>query len=148
MNQIGAWGATRAKRDFAHRVVWFCIDELMPRYSTLGICIDLCEDDMDNCDGYCQCIDKREFNLLIDSRLKGDDFISAVCHEMVHVKQYASGKLKNKGIDHYWNGELIPSNYTTVEEYLALPWEQEAYEMQEILTKRYKRMKKTSQDPV
>ena len=73
----------------------------------------------------------------IDKRLKGDDFITCVLHELVHVKQQFKGHLKeypaNSGIEKMWKGEI----YLGID-YMNLPWEKEAYEQQEILLKEYK----------
>ena len=52
---------------------------------------------MENADGFCLAESKREFVLEIDSKLRGDDFITAICHEMVHVKQYARNQLPLDG---------------------------------------------------
>ena len=95
MNTVMAWGGSQFKRKTAEMVVQYCIDRLMPRMKTLDICIQLSKD-MDHADGYCLAVDNREFVIEVDSRLKGDDFITALTHEMVHVKQYARGETKEE----------------------------------------------------
>ena len=71
----------------------------------------------------------------IDKRLEGDDFITCVLHELVHVKQQFKGELKEmKGIEKMWKGEV----YIGID-YLNLPWEKEAYHMQEVLLDEYKK---------
>lgn len=48
----------------------------------------------------------------------------SLCHELVHIKQMATGKLSGQtwcGKDH------------SATEYLSLPWEIQAYQMQELL---------------
>lgn len=139
MNLVSAWNSTQEKRDLAEAVVNFCIDRLMPRMKTLDICIEL-SDDMENADGYCLSVDSREFVLEIDSRLEGDDFISCICHEMVHVKQHARNELKDHKVLALkkWKGEDHIAMYTTIEEYMNLPWEEEAYRLQEVLLNEYK----------
>jgi len=142
MNLVGAYSGTEEQRTLAEEIVNFCIDRLMPRMRTLDICIQL-SDDMENADGYCLSVDNREFVIEIDSRLKGDDFITAITHEMVHVKQHARNELKDcKAIAlKKWKGEDHIALYTTVEEYMNLPWEEEAYRLQEVLLNEYKSLK-------
>ena len=141
MNQVSAWGSTQFKRTTAELVVNFCIEQLMPRMKTLDICVQL-SNDMEHADGYCLAVDKREFVIEIDSRLKGDDFITALTHEMVHVKQYARGETKDVNMfTKSWKGEEFIAAYSTVDEYMALPWEAEAYKLQEVLCNEYKLLK-------
>lgn len=125
MNAVWVNGSNYYKRKLTERIVDFCIKKLVPRMKTLDIYIDL-DNNMDNADGYCYSVNPREFVLSIDNRLKGDDFITAVCHEMVHVKQYAKGELKEKG------------SVKTLEEYLSLWYEKEAFKMQEVLLEQFK----------
>jgi len=127
MNIVAAFDGTQNQRNLAEEIVNFCIDRLMPRMRTLDICIQL-SDDMENADGYCLSVDNREF------------VITAITHEMVHVKQHARNELKDcKAIAlKKWKGEDHIALYTTVEEYMNLPWEEEAYRLQEVLLNEYK----------
>lgn len=52
---------------------------------------------------------------------------TALCHELVHVKQMATGKLKGN----HWCGK----DYSGAE-YMDLPWEIQAFAKQEILYRR------------
>ena len=141
MNTIMAWGGSHFKRTTAELVAQFCVEKLMPRMKTLDICIQL-SDDMDGVDGYCLAVNPREFVIEVDSRLKGDDFITAITHEMVHVKQYARGETKDVNeFTKSWKGDEYIAMYSTVDEYMALPWEKEAYELQESLCSAYKLLK-------
>ncbi len=138
MNDIMIIGGSHFKRTTAEMVINFCIKKLMPRMKTLDILLYL-EKNMDRADGYCLAESKRSFVLEIDSRLKGDDFITAITHEMVHVKQYARGETKDVNqFTKSWKGEEYISLYSTVEEYMELPWEEEAYRLQETLCEEYK----------
>ena len=138
MNDIMIIGGSHYKRTTAEMVIEFCIKKLMPRMKTLDILLYL-EKNMDRADGYCLAESKRSFVLEIDSRLKGDDFITAIIHEMVHVKQYARGETKDVNqFTKSWKGEEYISLYSTVEEYMELPWEEEAYRLQETLCEEYK----------
>lgn len=141
MNQVMAWGGNHFQRTTAEMVVKFCIQRLMPRMKTLDICVQL-SNDMEHADGYCLAVDDREFVIEVDSRLKGDDFLTALTHEMVHVKQHARGELKDHTLAlKKWKGEDWITLYSTVEEYMNFPWEKEAYELQEILCNEYKQLK-------
>lgn len=141
MNDIMVMDGNHYKRKTAERVIQFCIDRLMPRMKTLDIILYLSKD-MDNADAYCLAESKRSFILEVDSRLKGDDFITAITHEMVHVKQYARGETKDiNQFTKSWKGDEYISLYSTVDEYMALPWEKEAYELQEVLCDEYKQLK-------
>ena len=138
MNDIMIIGGSHFKRTTAEMVINFCIKKLMPRMKTLDILLYL-EKNMDRADGYCLAESKRSFVLEIDSRLKGDDFITAITHEMVHVKQYARGETKDVNqFTKSWKGEEYISLYSTLEEYMELPWEEEAYRLQETLCEEYK----------
>lgn len=141
MNLVTAWEGTHFQRTTAEMVVRFCIQRLMPRMKSLDICIQL-SDDMDGADGYCLAVDNREFVIEIDSRLKGDDFITAITHEMVHVKQHARGELKDLTLaTKMWKKQEYISLYSTVDQYIELPWEAEAYALQEVLCDEYKLLK-------
>lgn len=140
MNRVMAFGGTSFQQELAENVANFCISELMPRIKTFDICIML-SDDMENADGYCLSRSNREFELEIDSRLKGEDFISAICHEMVHVKQHARGELIDKdSLTKIWKKAEYYAMYSTVDEYMALPWEAEAYTLQEELCSSFKEL--------
>ena len=68
--------------------------------------------------------DNRTYEIEVDKKLDIEEMIVTVCHEMVHVKQYARNEL---GI----NDKNDDQNY------FDLPYEKEAYELQEILLKQY-----------
>ena len=128
MNVVTAWGGTAKQRKLAEDIGYFCIERLMPRMRTLDICIDFDIGDEEVADGYCLAETKRVFAIQIDPKLKGDEFITALTHELVHVKQFAKGELD---INHR-------ANYNTIDEYLDLWYEKEAYQLQEVLLKEYK----------
>lgn len=141
MNNVMAWGSNKKKRSLAESVVNFCISTLMPRMSTLDICIQLTRD-LEFHDGLCLCVNPREFVLEINSSLDDDEFIETLCHEMVHVKQHARKELVDQTLAlKKWKGQEWITLYTTLEEYMAFPWEKEAYEMESILRDRYKSLK-------
>ena len=107
-------------------------------------------------------MNKNASHIEIDKRLKGDDFITCVLHELVHVKQQFKRELVElNGKAKKWKDEihigimsdskvsaekvraLIPENALAkgvfITDYVDLPWEIEAYEMQETLLIEYKK---------
>ena len=115
--------------------IFFC-DKYFSRFKYFNIEFDLKKIKGD-VQGWCMEVGKNCSHIEIDKRLKGDDFITSVLHELVHVKQQLKGHLKeypaNSGIEKMWKGEI----YLGID-YMNLPWEKEAYEQQEILLKEYK----------
>ena len=70
----------------------------------------------------------------IDNKITGDDFITCVLHELVHVKQYVKKELHDCGCVQMYKKVA----YETDMNYLDKPWEKEAYKMQEVLLEEYK----------
>jgi len=125
MNFIDTIGGNKKQRELITDVASFCVDRLMPRMKTLEIEIQI-NNLKDQAVGYCMMQDdNRTFELEVDKKLDDDELITTVCHEMVHVKQYARNEL---GINDNHDGE----------NYYDLPYEKEAYKLQEILLEEYK----------
>lgn len=108
----------------------------MPRKKNLDISIELVDFE-DDVDGYHAYIDKGEHNIELQTGLIEEDLITAVFHEMVHVRQAECGQMKDRGIIKVWEGVEYLSLFSTTDEYMALPWEAEAYELQEKLYDEY-----------
>ena len=104
------------RKVLTEEIVKWCIDKLLPRVRTLDITVDLLDGLDGGVDGYQWAgEDNRQHYIEINENLYYDDFVTAVMHEMVHVKQdYRKDK-------------------RPIEER-----EKEAYEQQEILFKRWK----------
>lgn len=132
MNFVYAEGSTKSKRVLAEDVVFFCIDQLMPRMKTLDVSVQLSNNLEPHVHGFCCAIDTREFELEVNAKLTKEDFITTICHEMVHVMQYARRRL---GID-------SKRSYKTYDEYLDLWYEVEARELEKILVDKYNSLKK------
>lgn len=136
-NHIIVQGSTPRKRELARTIVNFCIKELMPRTTTLDIEINICNIEPD-ADGYCLQVDKNNFEIEISTGTKDPDFVTAIMHEMTHVSQHRKGWLKDiNAFTKRWKGEDYLPLFTTVDEYVSLPWEADAYKMQEVLYERY-----------
>ena len=127
------YGGTKKQRWLIEDITWWFCEKYFKRFKSFNIEIDLCKIP-EKVQGWCMEIDKNCSHIQIDKRLEGDDFITCVLHELVHVKQQFKGELKEmKGIEKMWKGEV----YIGID-YLNLPWEKEAYHMQEVLLKEYK----------
>jgi len=135
MNLITVEGSNKKRRLLAEEVVSFCIQKLIPRIRTLDVEVSLTN--IDDADGYCHSMNKREFELEIEKKLKENDFISTVAHEMVHVWQYATGQLSQRGCKEFWRGR----DYTKTS-YSKQPWERQAMRMEKQLLKEFKKTRK------
>ena len=147
-------GGTKKQRELVHNITgWFC-DKFFNRFKSYNIEFDLIKI-KGNVQGWCMDIDKNASHIEIDKRLKGDDFITCVLHELVHVKQQfkkelveLNGKAKrwkdeiHIGIMNFSDMDKIEAEKIRmmaltkgvfVSEYMDLPWEKEAYAMQETL---------------
>jgi hypothetical protein len=71
----------------------------------------------------CISIDLRRYNL--------KSIVSTIIHEMTHCQQYKLGKLsKDTSTTSNWNDKKIKCKNISHQQYLDLPWEIEAREMQ------------------
>ena len=77
----------------------------------------------------------------VDGKNQQDQFLTTFFHEMVHVRQHERGDLKDHGIRKAWKGEEYFGIYDSKETYMNLPWEEEAYRLQEEI---YEKWIKTS----
>lgn len=116
-------GGTKTQRELTENVAMFAIKNLFPKIRKYFILIRL--DKFNNCFEY----DERDYVINIDKKQNYDDFVTAIFHELVHVKQY----LKNE-MDNY--------TFRTTTDYYMLPQEQEAYSLQEELLKQWDSEKK------
>lgn len=114
-------GGSRRQREFAFEAASFAWLQLMPRIKKCTINIEL--KNLKGYDGTCLDVENRDYIIEVDKRLSlGDNFLTTIFHEMVHVKQYVRKELYSEC-----------NFYKTREEYLNLPWEVEAYRVQEEL---------------
>lgn len=118
-------GGSKRQRELAFQTAEFAWKQLMPRIRNCLIYIELKK--LKGYHGTCLDTDNRTYVIEVDKKLSlGDDFITTIFHEMVHVKQYVRKELFSEC-----------NFYETREEYMNLPWEVEAYEMQEVLLERW-----------
>ena len=131
MNFVEVNGGNKTQRDICHKVVGHMIWQLLPRFRTLDITVNLVNVKSDAI-GFCMMEDNnRTFEIELDKKIGIKDLVQALCHEMVHVKQYARNEM-NDGIVKgraRWKNQYIPEDTN----YWDLPWEKEAYRMEKKL---------------
>ena len=135
MNIITVEGGKKEQRQIVEDVVSYMIQRQMPRMKTLDIHVILKK--IDDAYGYCMSESNREFEIEVDKRLGKNQFISTVIHEMVHVWQYATKQLTQKGCREFWKGK----DYTKTS-YSKQPWERQALQMEKQLLKEFKKIRK------
>ena len=136
MNIITVEGGKKEQRQMVEDVVSYMIQRQMPRMKTLDIHVILKK--IDDAYGYCMSESNREFEIEVDKRLGKNQFISTVIHEMVHVWQYATKQLTQKGCKEFLRGKDYTDAY-----YSNQPWERQALRMEKSILKEYKRDTKT-----
>ena len=131
MNFIEVNGGNKVQREICHKVAAHMIKKLLPRFRTLDITVNLVTIKSDAI-GFCMMQDtNREFEIELDKKIGIKDMVQALCHEMVHVKQYARNEM-NDGIVKgraKWKNKFIKEDTN----YWDLPWEKEAYRMEKKL---------------
>jgi len=127
MNYIEVIGGNKFQKQTAEKVVQKMIETLMPRMRTLEITVNIKKLTGDAV-GWCMMEDtNREFTIDVHNKLTLKDFVTTICHEMVHVKQYA--RKETCGYGKKWKGKKIAPKTA----YYDLPWEKEAYKLQDNL---------------
>ena len=126
---------TKKQRWLVEDIVCWFMNNHMKRFQSWNIEIDL--KNTKKVDGWCMHEEKNDCHIEINKKLKGDDFITCLLHELTHVKQYLTKQLVDKNMfEQLWKGE----SYINIggQDYFNLPWEKEAYEQQELLLKEWK----------
>ena len=94
-------GGLKRDRELAEEIVWWCMDMLLPRHRVLDIDVKFTKTFEEGAQGFCyQEDDDRDFVIEVDHRLSRtvnkEEFIECIIHEMVHVWQGATGRIKDK----------------------------------------------------
>lgn len=118
-------------------VLWFAKSQLLPRIRRpLVINIKPVRGLAEKSGVYGDCMDEDdgEFTIRIDTTLSTELIVSTILHEMVHVQQYFTGKLKRK-----WTNEVTYKKvvYKYDMNYDDRPWEIEAWEKEQQLKDLY-----------
>ena len=140
-------GGIKKDRELADEIIWFCLETLMPRNRTACIDLELGKTMEDGALGYAYMVDDdRDFVIEIDHRLSRemgvDKFIETVCHEMVHVWQMATKRMKDTvrdGYKQWWKCKDGKYRNYTETAYERKPWETQAYAMEGPLAQLFKK---------
>lgn len=118
---ITVTGGKPYQRKYVESIVGFCTKMLMPRMRSLDITIKLCTPK--GAMGYClETENKRTFEIEIDRNQQLRSLLETVCHEMVHVKQFARREM-HPSLDTWYGKTYSPKKV----DYWDLPWEIEAH---------------------
>ena len=130
---VNVQGGTAQKRQLAEDLCYFVAQryKFSPKKE---IEIDVNIKSIDGAQGFCMDCDDGLYEIEIDNKITGDDFITCVLHELVHVKQYVKKELHDCGCVQMYKKVA----YETDMNYLDKPWEKEAYKMQVVLLEEYK----------
>jgi len=74
----------------------------------------------------------RAFEIEMHNRLDIESYVRTLLHELWHVYQHVRGALKDKHGKRYWRG--IDHSLTDYDEQ---PWEQQAFQMEDVLYEEY-----------
>ena len=119
------------------KAVTFAFNQLMPRVrKPVFININTIRKLADKKGIYGDCLDEgdREFTIRIDVSLPLEDMITTLLHEMVHVYQYVSGRMKYKWIHEVSFDRVV---YDWDMDYNKRPWEIEAHSKEKELKDKY-----------
>ena len=132
-------GGRRAQRDKLVGPLLWSKNTLIPRHSVhvevvlkdlgpeyCGFCM------MDGDDLY----KPREFVIELNKKCENETILLTLFHEMVHLKQYVRNELQIRSrptVHRKWKGEQINEDL----DYYSLPWEKEAYKVQNKLMKQW-----------
>tara|TARA_B100001996_G_C18436664_1_gene506695 strand:- start:269 stop:673 length:405 start_codon:yes stop_codon:yes gene_type:complete len=132
MSSIEVIGGGKNQRKLTEDAACFAVRKLFPKARKYDIEINL-NSKYDNCFEY----DDRIYKININKKQSEDDFLTAIFHEITHVKQYIyDNLLNNYNFSFDGSGSSLSIVY---DDYINHPAEKEAYKMQEILLKLWKR---------
>ena len=130
MNSVVVEGGNKTQREICENVVHYMIGQLMPRMRTLDIEVQL-KNLTGDAVGFCMMEENnRMFTIEADKKMGIKDLVTTICHEMIHVKQYARKEMTDNLVENgqaVWRGRKVNPNT----KYYDLPWEKEAYRLQD-----------------
>lgn len=131
--QVRAQGGTRKTQQIAKDITRFCAESLMGKrlVKTLLVKLEFSDLGHGEIDGDCDYEElgeyrPKEFTIRVNSNLRLNKQLRTICHEMVHVKQYATGEMRymwRPARHTKYKGELYPDSLN----YWECPWEIEAF---------------------
>jgi len=133
---VSVTGGKAWQREMASAVASFMLKQTLPEYRKVDVMLQL--EKLDGLDGSCNELEDRLFVVKVDSRLKMQEFVKTICHELIHVKQF----VKKEMVDFFdrkacarkirWKQTVY--GYGTA--YERMPWEKEAFKLQEMYAQR------------
>lgn len=152
---ITARGSNRKTQKICKDIAQYCSEKLMGKRlsDNVSLKIEFVKqlDKFNVTDGDCMWEDEeerpREFTIRVRDGMCLSKKLRTICHEMVHVKQYAKGEMRQS-----WrpakmtrfNGELYPDDM----DYWDQPWEIEAFGREDGLYTRWVDERKYTDHPV
>ena len=129
-------GGTKRERQLVEDAMIFAVNYLMPRKKKLWVDVELTNLEGDVV-GFHDCEDKYQHTIEVQKGQTDEELLTTIFHEMVHVRQSERGYLKDKGLVKVWKGQEYVHIYSCEEDYKQLPWEAEAYQLQEEMLEQY-----------
>ena len=124
----------------------FYANELLGKRLTKNIKVFLVFEELPNIiNALCQWSDDnhkcRSFVIIVNKKLNKKTTLISLAHEMVHVKQYARGELKDylRNNNVKWKNRVFCLDKV---EYWSSPWEKEAYKNDKLLYEKFKQRNK------
>lgn len=132
---VGVVGGNKYQREIVTKVAEYALNRMMPRMKRLEVLITLKGLKSEGVEGWCMEVNNRLFDVEVERTLSIKELVTCVCHELVHVKQYARKEM----VDYYDKKKMARKirwkrcvyGYGTA--YARMPWEKEAFRMQETL---------------
>ena len=134
MMQIKCTGGTKNQKKYAKSIALFCADKLMHKNLTDNIKLRIkVSNTLYKTDGNLGNVmweddnyKPREFYMEIDNTVRLRRILESVAHEMVHLKQFAKGEMRDMmtADKTEWLGQSMHSKSV---DYYDLPWEYEAH---------------------
>jgi hypothetical protein len=131
--QIRTTGGTRTAQKLIKDIAHFCADNLLSTRlsNTLLLKIEISDLGIGDIDGDCDYEEwddyrPKEFTIRVNKNLRIYKQLRTIAHEMVHVKQYATGEMRymwRPARHTKFNGLLYPESLN----YWECPWEIEAF---------------------
>ena len=128
MISVEVTGGRSVDRRWAEETVYWCVRKLLPRVKNLEIYVSINNLDVS---GYCMKVSDKQYEIEIAKGMSMIDFVSTICHEMVHVRQFFRKQLKHSGDEWIWKASRKSATKRVHdEEYDNAPHEIEAHELE------------------
>ena len=133
---LDIFGSGSNKRKLAYEVAEFVKSQIFPKTQGVMLEIHLVSklSEKESVMGDCLDEDDREYTVRVDSSLDKETFINVLCHELVHVKQYAKNEMRQiTGNIIKWHKLRFKNDLN----YDNRPWEIEAFSLEDTLAEKF-----------